>query len=494
MPIERDESTGAATWVGPPPAGLKEMTGLQGHPDQSGLPRGMTRLIDPATGKILYGFQPDVWNWSAGQRAGVDDEGNPLNEIPGSLTSSNSSRDTFSSGDPFGYFMQGGMPYYVTDSGQFDTKAPPAADEGFSGTLSSVLSGIDPAWAALSLGPLAGQLAAGGGGALAGGDLAAFEYPTLTAAEAATYGAPATAGYTGGAGATLSEMLASGSNLPPEVYSAGGATEADVARTGFDFSGAGDATAGQVADLTGAAGFGPPASLPISSASEGVGQDVAVPPGTPPPPAGVGGSGVYLPAAGAATTAYTLSKMLKDMGLDVTGNESMIDAAGRSIPGLIEAFSKSQQANSMADLTKQFTEYGAPSRARYESSMTPGFDVNSIPGYRSAVDDSMEATLRKLSTQGNPYGSPGALIEANKSVVRGTALPALQEYQRLNLAGGGQANLNAAVPGMAAGEIGANAGIWGGLGDAAASVFTPKTSLADLLKQMKGSGFNFALA
>lgn len=47
-----------------------------------------------------------------------------------------------------------------------------------------------------------GAVAAGaaeGAGALAGGNLAAFEYPALTAAEAATYGAPSLSGYVSGA-------------------------------------------------------------------------------------------------------------------------------------------------------------------------------------------------------------------------------------------------------------------------------------------------------
>lgn len=192
-----------------------------------------------------------------------------------------------------------------------------------------------------------------------------------------------------------------------------------------------------------------------------------------------------------ATGAMTLSKMLGLTGDGATA----VDALGKAVPGLIGAYAANQQGSALSDLATKYSEYGAPSRARYEASMAPGFDPNSIPGYSAAVDNSLDALLRRLSTQGNPFGNPGGLVEARKAVVSGTAMPAIQEYQRANLAGGGLANMNAAVPGLDSGAIGANSNVYGALGDSAASIFTPKTqptSLSELLRQLKMSGLALA--
>ena len=126
--------------------------------------------------------------------------------------------------------------------------------------------------------------------------------------------------------------------------------------------------------------------------------------------------------------------------------------------------------------------------------MAPGFDPNTIPGYTAAVDDSMNSVLRRLSTQGNPFGNPGGLIEANKQIVSGTALPAISEYQRLNLGAGGLANLNAAVPALQQGAIGQDANVYNALGyglNALTNQQPQQQSLANLLKQLQGTGFKW---
>jgi hypothetical protein len=166
---------------------------------------------------------------------------------------------------------------------------------------------------------------------------------------------------------------------------------------------------------------------------------------------------------------------------------SLLDAFGRAIPGLIGAYGASQQANAINDLAKRYEGYGAPSRARYEASMQPGFDPNAIPGYSSAIDDSMNSQIRALSTQGNPFGNPGGLIEANKKVVAGTALPAIKNYQNQNALFGGLASLNSAVPGLSTSAIGANNNVLSQLGLGAGAAFNPPQSntggsLAELLK------------
>lgn len=120
--------------------------------------------------------------------------------------------------------------------------------------------------------------------------------------------------------------------------------------------------------------------------------------------------------------------------------------------------------------------------------MTPGFDPTTIPGYKGALDTASDSLLRRLSaTGGNPYGNPGGLIEANKAIVSGTALPAIQEYQRTNAGAGGLANLAAAYPATQNSAAGANSNIYNSLGVAAADIFNPRQSLNDLLKSMQTS-------
>lgn len=100
---------------------------------------------------------------------------------------------------------------------------------------------------------------------------------------------------------------------------------------------------------------------------------------------------------------------------------------------------------SLERLANRYLDFGAPSRARFEAAMTPGFDPTSIPGYSGALDTASDTLLRRLSTQGNPYGNPGGLIEANRAIVSGTALPAINEYTRQNANTGFGSSMNAAA-------------------------------------------------
>ena len=164
-------------------------------------------------------------------------------------------------------------------------------------------------------------------------------------------------------------------------------------------------------------------------------------------------------------------------------------AGANALPGLLGAYASSQQANTLKGLADQYAGYGAPSRARYEASMTPGFDPNTIPGYKGALENASDTLLRRLSANGgNPFGSPGGLIEANKAIVGGTALPAINEYQRLNLAGGGLANLNAAYPSTLNAASTAGTNVWNGIGGAIDDVINPRRSLADLVKAFNMTG------
>ncbi|MCV6901001.1 hypothetical protein OE165_28615, partial [Escherichia coli] len=75
-------------------------------------------------------------------------------------------------------------------------------------------------------------------------------------------------------------------------------------------------------------------------------------------------------------------------------------------------------------------------------------------------------------------------VQANKDVISGTALPAINEYQRLNLAGGGQANLNAAAPGIEQAAIGQQGNLYSSLGYGLNAVTNPQPTLADMIKSL----------
>lgn len=197
-------------------------------------------------------------------------------------------------------------------------------------------------------------------------------------------------------------------------------------------------------------------------------------------------------AAGGAGTA--LSRILSGVGTV----DDFASVLGKAAPGLIGAFGASQQAKSLDDLTKRLEGYGAPSRARYEASFAPGFDLAAAdPAYKGALDQTSESLLRKLSASGgNPFGNPGGLIEANKAIVNGTALPALNTYRNQNANTGGLGALASAYPSSATSTIGANSNILNALGGAASDVLNPKpqsqpTSLADLYKLIN-SGLSLA--
>ena len=124
--------------------------------------------------------------------------------------------------------------------------------------------------------------------------------------------------------------------------------------------------------------------------------------------------------------------------------------------------------------------------------MQPGFDITSIPGYSGALASSSQALLSGLSTQGNPYGSPGGLIEANKQIVNGTSLPWYNSYINQNAATGFGSTLNTAA-GAQTGQIGADQGMYAALGSGLGTLTQPQTDnswWANLLKQYGGGGLN----
>lgn len=197
-----------------------------------------------------------------------------------------------------------------------------------------------------------------------------------------------------------------------------------------------------------------------------------------------GGSG-----SGSGVAEGTALSRLFDGSSSVADWAKIAGALGGSALG---AYASNKQADALTELANKYMEFGAPSRARYEGSFAPGFDLAATdPAYKGALDSTMDATLRRLSTQGNPFGSPGGLIEANKAIVSGTALPALNEYRRLNAGTGGLAALTSAAPAASSAAIGANTNVYNAIGSGIADITNPKTSFADLIKKY-GNGMALA--
>jgi len=187
-------------------------------------------------------------------------------------------------------------------------------------------------------------------------------------------------------------------------------------------------------------------------------------------------------AAGASSI---LSKILGSGGGTGTDWASILGKLGAAGLG---AYGSNQQANSLSNLANQYLNFGAPSRARFEASMSPGFDPMSIPGYSGALDSTSKSVLAGLAAKnGNPFGNPGGLIDANKQIVAGTALPAINEYQRLNANTGFGSSMNAAVP-LQTQAIGQEGNVLNSLGYGLNAVTNPQPSLADMIKALNLQG------
>jgi len=170
-----------------------------------------------------------------------------------------------------------------------------------------------------------------------------------------------------------------------------------------------------------------------------------------------------------------------------SGETDWLGMLGKLGAAGLGAYASGQQSDALNSLASKYQEYGAPSRARFEAAMSPGFDPTSIPGYSGALDTASKGLLARLSTQGNPYGSPGGLIEANKQIVAGTALPAISEYTRQNANVGFGGSMNAAAN-LQTGAIDQDANKYNALGYGLSQVTQPQTSFDSLIKSLRQSG------
>lgn len=194
--------------------------------------------------------------------------------------------------------------------------------------------------------------------------------------------------------------------------------------------------------------------------------------------------------AGQAAGSTALSRLLN--GTATT--EDYLSLGLKALPGVLGAVGANSSAKSLQELANRYSEYGGPSRARYEASYAPGFSMASDPGYTDALNQSAKASMHALSVNGNPGDSPNAWSQSLSDLYQKTAYPALQNYRLGNSAAGGLQNAAAAAPGLATSAIGQQGQVMSNLGGAFNDVTGNDNSLAGILKKLGTAGNIFNVA
>jgi hypothetical protein len=270
------------------------------------------------------------------------------------------------------------------------------------------------------------------------GGTAAFGVGGLTGASPFTGMDPQQALMLDGAGLALGTGLGASGVLDAGALAAGTGDAAILGGTGGDTLGAGF-TGGLTGTATGTPG--------LSGAAVGsTGLSAA-------------GGGTLAPGAFAAESLYPvaggLSAATASTPLAYGGAPSFMSGLTGLSPGALSAggtlagvglglYGINQQVGALEGLSNQenarfqtLFNAGQPYRDQLAATFQPGFNVNSIPGLQGAMDTSYQSLLRGLSTQGNPFGNPGGLMEAQNYVMGNVALPATQQYRNFLANAGG---------------------------------------------------------
>lgn len=166
------------------------------------------------------------------------------------------------------------------------------------------------------------------------------------------------------------------------------------------------------------------------------------------------------------------------LGADATKMLGNLAAAG------LGAYASNNQAGALTDLANKYSEFGAPYRSRLADLYANPSGFLKSPEVTSSVDQGTSALMRSLSTSGNPFGSGNALQQGQDYASNMLFGKLGQEKDRL--AGfGGLSNYNQAAPGLEASAIGQNANMYNAIGAGVNDIFNPRTSLADILKQLR---------
>jgi hypothetical protein len=337
--------------------------------------------------------------------------------------------------------------------------------------------------AALEAGALAG---APGYGAALEGSLAGIGGATTGASALtdASWGVNPTASPTFGSEAP--NLLGQYGNLPSTIPDFTALAPTQNLGAGSIYSGA----------TTGAAGGGllqnlinnfNPAQTAASTAAQSAlgGGSGSVPPVAPPGQAGVGGAGtqdwwsqygltasdVGAGAAGGAATS-ALGRILSGAGTAADW-ASVLGTAGSTALGV---YGSNQQADALRGIADQ-------ARTDRQPFLNKSLEwLNNPQAYQDGPGkQSLDATLRALSVQGNPIGNPGSLAIAGDIANKGWQ-NAVTGFGNLGLAG--QDSRSQLLSNAATADRGVTTALSSGLG----SLTQPDSSLDALLKQLRGLG------
>lgn len=209
-------------------------------------------------------------------------------------------------------------------------------------------------------------------------------------------------------------------------------------------------------------------------------------PGTTNYPAGVLNSGLTSAITG------TLGNAAKSAVTGALGSKSLLDNLGspRSLATLLagglDLYGVNQRNNLLKEIADRSWNAGAPSRSRFEAANTPGFDLNAIPGYSSALQTSADAFTRSLSAKsGNPTGLGSAQAETQKYLMGSLGLPAWQQYANLNANAGGLSQLSGNALNASTNVANSIADPYNVIGKTAGNIFNPPSDLQTTLANLK---------
>jgi hypothetical protein len=290
--------------------------------------------------------------------------------------------------------------------------------------------------------------------------------------------------FSGGANTGLTEFLAQDAAQLAQQGIRGAQLEAALIQSGADAM-----TAADIAQLVGQ-GITDVGQL-TQAISQNTGTLSGAATGSPVTQSAVSGAST----SGAGTKTAAGAQALKNI---VSGKGTLDDwttLGGAAAPALLSMYASGQQSEALEEVARMENEryqqnfaLGAPSRARYEASFADGFDITRDPALKAAMEGTSTTLLNRLSTQGNPFGNPSGVAEANKYVLSNVALPYLQNYRTQNANTGGYSAFNtsaASGPNMqpTLSAINADMNVWNAAGAGAADIFTPKTDFQDLWKK-----------
>lgn len=173
-------------------------------------------------------------------------------------------------------------------------------------------------------------------------------------------------------------------------------------------------------------------------------------------------------------------------GVDDATAGSIASMIGKLGAAGLGAYASNQQSNALADVAKQYAEYGAPYRQQLAALQSDPGSFLSSPRVTSAVDQGTSAMARALSARdGNPVGSGRALQEMQNYATNSLyGQLTNRENQLANF--GGLSNFNAAAPQTGLASVQSQGNMYNAIGAGINDIFNPQPTYIDLLKAMKG--------